>query len=128
MATQELKAKGLGPFSPEASGVDAEAAVGRQSREGMLLTFWQGLPGALRLILGLATLLLGTAIGVTIESEGTLSWSTAILRNGLILAIILAVLFARQRLESFVENGWISWAFGFSALVFFGWLSAPWTI
>ncbi len=127
MATQELKAKGLGPFSPEASGVDAEAAVGRQSREGMLLTFWQGLPGALRLILGLATLLLGTAIGVTIESEGTLSWSTAILRNGLILAIILAVLFARQRLESFVESGWISWAFGFSALVFFGWLSAPWT-
>jgi len=127
MATQELKAKGLGPFSPEGPGGDEEVSVDPQGRRGAFLSGWRDLPGPLRLFLGLAAVLLGTAIGVTIESEGALSWSTAFLRNGLILSIILAVLFARQRLETLVENGWISWAFGFSALVFFGWLSAPWT-
>ncbi|MDG2051565.1 MAG: alkane 1-monooxygenase [Myxococcota bacterium] len=127
MATQELKAKGLGPFSPEGSGMGLESAV-EEKRSDSVPEFWHRVPGSFRPLLLLATLLVGTAIGVAVESGGALSWSTAMLRNGLILAIILAVLFARQRLDSIVENGWVSWGCGFSALVFFGWLSAPWTM
>jgi len=127
LATDELRARGLGPFEV---GSEAEAEsepsvlTPERSRLG---EFWAGLPMRLRGSIAIVAGLLGVSVGAALEAGGFDSFTRILMANALIAGIIGVSLAFRSWIDGKVENGWISWACGLVLLFAGGALSQPWT-
>jgi len=123
VATDELRARGLGPFADGARPAPvAEPERGLAARIGAV---FGRLPAAARPALVAGLVLLGSALGVWLEGGSETSFGHALGRNGLILAIFAGVLVARHRIDRSVQNGWISWGAALVLLFVIGVATRP---
>jgi len=113
IATRELRARGLGPF---ADGAEPPAVESKRDRSRGLPGLWASIPGPLRVALLLALVLVGSALGVAYESAGAITFLQAGLHSAVVMGTIAFVLFARERIDRQVQNGWISWGAAFVLL------------
>jgi hypothetical protein len=122
LATQELRARNLGPFrdgSESPTGPEEEADV-RSIIERVASVF----PARFRWwAMGLLALLF-VSLGGALEGGG--HWFDVLIRNVSIAALIAGVLLVRTRIDARVQNGWISWGCGLVLLFLVGVISLPW--
>lgn len=122
LATQELRARNLGPFrdgSESPTGPEEEADV-RSIIERVASVF----PARFRWwAMGLLALLF-VSLGGALEGGG--DWFDVLIRNASIAALIAGVLLVRTRIDARVQNGWISWGCGLVLLFLVGVISLPW--
>lgn len=113
IATRELRARGLGPFADGAEPAPIEPKLGRRTG---IAAAWQSIPGPLRIALMITLVLVGSALGVSFESGGAITPLAAGLHSAAVMGTIAFVLFARERIDRHVQNGWISWGAAFVML------------
>ncbi|MDE0884620.1 MAG: alkane 1-monooxygenase [Myxococcota bacterium] len=125
LATEELRARQLGPFAPGRESEPEEETVRETS---WLERRWGSLDPRLTGLLLMAALVLAFSFGGSLEAGGLADWPLALARNFSILGIIAASLVVQSRVEGKVQNGWISWGCAFGLLFLMGLLSQPWLV
>jgi len=124
LATEELRARRLGPFAPE-SRVDSEPQAPPEPRSRVQV-YWGGLSPRLRWGIVASLAVLGISFGSVLEAGGGADFQQTLIRNVSIVGIVVVLLGVRSWIDAKVENGWISWGCGFGLLLVVGLFSRSW--
>ncbi|MCS5635647.1 MAG: fatty acid desaturase [Myxococcota bacterium] len=126
LATEELRARNLGPFRDGSeSSAELGAGLGAEPDASSIIERLASVfPVRFRWwAMGLLALLV-VSLGGALEAGG--GWFGVLVRNLSIAAMIAGVLLVRASIDARVQNGWISWGCGLVLLFIVGVFSLPW--